>query len=174
MQRRHLELLAVLGVLLASPATGQANFNLNWDENISFKKYNTYIWAPRVTRQAASSPDYALVRASIDRYLISRGFKNGAAGDFAVAFTLAKGAHGDFEGSYRPGSSSRGSLGIDIYDTATKQPIWHADIGADLQGQATQQQIDQAVHAMLNRFPPSHGCSHNPAHTLIHACPRDE
>ena len=170
MTRRHL-LLAVFPImLLASPVVAQ-NFHLDWDRDVKFSKYHTYVWAPRSTQQAATSPDYARVLASIDRYLASRGFTKGAAGDFAVGFT-AVGASKEYEGSYGAGSTV-GSLSIDIYDTATKRPIWNAAVSMNVSSQLSQQQLDRAVQRLLDRFPPSHGCSHNPAETLINPCPRD-
>lgn len=149
------------------------NVTINWDDEIKFGKYHSYIWVPGHTPPpGVNAADYDRVHSSIDRYLASRGFKKGPTGEFAISFH-AVGATEGYEGSYRPGWGSVATLSIDIYDTATKKPIWNGAGRVEVSRRLSQGELDRAVARLLERFPPSHGCSHSPADTLIHPCPRD-
>jgi hypothetical protein len=173
----HLAALPILLLCSQSVAAGPhpPNVNITWDQNIKFGKYHSYIWVPGRTPPAGENvADYERVRASIDRYLASRGFRKGPTGEFAIA-VRATDAKPGYEGS---GWGSVASLSIDIYDTATKHRIWNGIAKVEVsrlwngiakvevRRRLSPHELDRAVERLLDRFPPSHGCFHGPAKTL--------
>ena len=50
----------------------------------------------------------------------------------------------------------QGSIGIDLYDAKTKEPLWHASVDQDLYGATgaeAEKRIDLAVDALFTKFP---------------------
>jgi hypothetical protein len=121
---RNLALLALVTLMLSPSAALSAapNVHVNWDQNVKFSKYHTYTWVPRITREAAASGEFARVRASIDHYLVSRGFGQAANPDFVIAFSAVGAVPPDYQGSYEPGWGSVARLSIDIYDASDQTP----------------------------------------------------
>jgi hypothetical protein len=166
---------AVVACLALAACTNTPHINTDFDPAVSFDQYRTYSWVYTAVPQNMDPVLFQKVRASIDRSLQTRGFTPGAPGDFAVAFTLGRrdrveitdfGSYGPYYG-YGWGPHyhdidvrqiTSGSLVIDIYDTHTRKPIWHAiatkDVTPDHIDQAA---IDSGVDAVLAKFPPAPG-----------------
>jgi hypothetical protein len=165
--------LLALTVPLSSAASQPAGIvDFNFDPTVDFGKYRTYSWVPRPVPEGLDKADYEKVRASIDRVLAARGYRKAEAGDFAVAFSAVPYQRTEYSGSYRGGWASSASLSIDIYDTATRRPIWSGIGKKDLSAGLSDSQLDGVVDLVLNRFPPSHGCSHHPANEFVEECPQ--
>jgi Domain of unknown function (DUF4136) len=50
----------------------------------------------------------------------------------------------------------QGTIGIDLYDAKTKEPLWHASVDQDLYGATgaeAEKRIDTAVDALFTKFP---------------------
>lgn len=50
-----------------------------------------------------------------------------------------------------------GRISVDLFDGATREPLWHGSVQLDvtrLSGQEAQQRIDAAVQALFAKFPP--------------------
>jgi hypothetical protein len=166
-------LLALIVAATEVSSAPQPMVVINWADYVTFSKYHSYIWVERPLHADVSRADADRVRALIDRYLASRGFKKSEAGDFAIAFHAEGGAQTPYQGSLLQGGHTA-ALSIDIYDTSTKRPIWSGRAAADLGGsKVTDQQLEKAIERLLTRFPPSHGCSHLPADTEVIPCPSD-
>jgi len=166
-------LLALTSAPMAAHGGTRPSVNINWDENTKFKKYHTYTWVTRPLHANVKPADADRVQGAIDRYLASRGFKRSDAADFAIAFNAVGAKPKTYEGSVAEGYATA-SLSVDIYDAATKLPIWSGIETADVISKLTDQELDKAVELLLTRFPPWHGCSHNPAEELINDCPQPE
>lgn len=151
------------------------------DPATDFTRIRTYSWVYSQPPSGMNPLLFERVKASIDRSLAARSFTLASPGDVAVAFTL--GARDRVEtrdfgtySSFYPGwgrpmgpwgwtrrysnteirSFTEGTLAIDMFDTATKRPVWHGSAAQRLSRDSVdQQQIDAAVDAVLARFPPS-------------------
>ena len=176
-------LAAVLSCfLVASCATMQegSDYYLATD----FSKLHTYAWAaesPVVHSESGRVKISALtvrrVHEAIDRELGSKGYQlvTGGGADFGVSFTVGARdmitrvdyppnywTHTDWGVPYYwpnvdVAMYTEGTLGVDVFDNATHQPVWHGwayksinrrDIGDP---QAT---VDAAVGAIFKSFPP--------------------
>lgn len=160
-------------LLLVGCATGPT-VQVDSDPSADVSRYRTYSWAFSGTPRGMNPLTYQRVKQSIDANLTSRGYSQASPGDFAVGFTL--GARDKVEvddfGPYGAGygrgwgwgrgvgysnvevrNVTEGSLTIDIYDTGTKQPVWHGVASQEVGSSAvTQEQIDVAVNAVLAKF----------------------
>jgi len=162
-------------IALNACATGpQVSFDA--DPSVSFANYRTYGWSYTAAPAGVNPLTINRIRDSIDRYLTGRGYSQGGSADFTVAFTVGArnrvevtdfGGYGGFYrpywggwGAYGPRdidvrNVTDGTLVIDIYDAKTKQPIWHGTATQQVGSKSvTQEQIDQAVAAVLANFPP--------------------
>lgn len=178
MVRRPLLAAARLTLLGAALALGSCastpTVNTDHDATADFSRYHSYVWVYTGTPQGMNPLMFERVRASIDRSLAARGFRQDPNGDFAIAFTVGRrdsvevtdfGSYGPYYRHWGPGfrdvevrNVTDGTLVIDIYDAATKKPVWHGtatqQINPDKVDPAT---IDVAVDSVLSRFPPQPG-----------------
>jgi hypothetical protein len=168
---------AVVIGLGAACETGPA-MTTNVEVATGFTRYHTYEWvcgdAPRAVDQALHDS----VRDAIERELAAKGYQPSETPDFAVSFTLDARANVDvyygpysFYPGYDPHPSvvyadgydrsdvrayTDGTLAIDVFDAQTGDPIWNG-VAADQLGSggATQEQLEKAVAALLEQFPPT-------------------
>ncbi|HEY5724204.1 MAG TPA: DUF4136 domain-containing protein [Allosphingosinicella sp.] len=165
-------LFLALALPLASAAgQSQGAVAFDFDPTVNFLKYRTYSWVSRPAPEGVSPADYERARASIDRVMAARGFSKAEPGDFAIALTAVPFNRAEFRGSYRGGWASVPSISIDIYDMATRRPVWSGIGKKDLDARLTDSQLDKAIELILGRFPPSRGCSHHPANEFVEECP---
>jgi predicted small secreted protein len=150
-----------------------------------FSGYRTYSWlsdSPLIRAESGrveiSPLDLRRIREAIERELTGKGFQlvsGPESADFAVAFTV--GARdmidaSDYPDTYRgpwrwnapyywPNVDiymyTEGMLAIDIFDNATREPVWHGWArkivsGADVED--PESAINAAVASILEDFPP--------------------
>jgi hypothetical protein len=173
-----LRTLILAGAFALGACESKPTIKFDADPSADFAAYHSYSWAYSQAPRGMNPLLYQRVRDSIDRALAARGFTQSALGEFAVGFTLGKrdrvevtdfGAYGGYYrgwggwgwggyhgyNHYDVRNVTDGTLMIDIYDTATKKPVWNGtatqEISSDGASQAT---IDAAVVAVLGNFPP--------------------
>jgi hypothetical protein len=161
--------IAVCFALGACATTPKITYDA--DPSANFSAYRGYSWTYTAAPQGMNPLIYQRVRSSIDSTLAAKGISPADPGDFAVGFTLGRrdsvqvtdfGSYGPFYRGFGGWGRdidvrnvSDGTLTIDIYDTRTKQPVWHGvatqEIGG---GNVDQAKIDAAVQGVLANFPP--------------------
>jgi hypothetical protein len=167
-------IFASMGLLVASCAINP-RIDTDYDPTADFSQLRTYSWAFTSVPRGMSPLLYERTRASIDRSLAARSFTQASPGDFAIAFTVGArdrvdvtdfGDFGPFfpryhwqwRGAHRIDVRQfrEGTLAIDIYDVATRRPIWRGTATQELpRNGVDQRQVDAAVDAMLRGFPPA-------------------
>jgi hypothetical protein len=175
--------LILLAALALAACETTPTIRSDFDPSVNFAKYRTYSWIYQAPPHGMNPLIYERIRASIDRALMARGYTQANPGDFAVAFTVGRRDrvevrdYGPYSGFY-PGwgygyrwgwaplyrqvdirNVTDGSLAIDFYDAATKRPIWHGTATKEIRPgrPVPQAEIDQAVSAVITRFPPRPG-----------------
>jgi len=151
-----------------------------------FSEYRSYAWMAaspliqsRSNRVEVSPLHVRRIREAIERAMAAKGFELAAtrdAADFAISFTV--GARDmieidDYPLVYRRrwrwgppyfypnvdvAMYTEGMLAIDVFDNATREPVWHGwarkrIVGADVRD--PESAIDAAVAAILADFPPT-------------------
>jgi hypothetical protein len=169
--------LPAIGVALAlcGCASGPT-IKTDQDPTADLSRYHTYSWVYRAPPAGMNPLLFERISQSIDRGLAARGFTKAQPGDFAVAFTVGArdkvqvddfGPYGAFypgvyRGAWARGYSNvevrqytEGTLAIDVFDTATKRPVWHGTASQDLPSNGPDQAtIDNAIDSVLARFAP--------------------
>lgn len=146
----------------------------DFDQTVDFNRFRSFSWVFSAPPRGMNPLVFQRVRDSIDRTLQQR-FTPGNPGEFAVAFTIGRrdtvevtdfGVYGSFYRSWGWGGGrasnldvrtvSNGTLIIDIYDTATRRPVWHGIASQQINPNRPPSlaQIDSAVAQVLARFPP--------------------
>jgi hypothetical protein len=139
-----------------------------------FRGYRTYSWVFGAPPAGVRPDVFAAVQASIARQLAAKGYAQAETGEMAVAITLGRrdriektdwGAYGGdiytrmgitpATGGDDPGRRvTDGTLAIDIYDAATKRPVWHATAAEELPPSGPDQRlIDRAVSNAIKPLP---------------------
>jgi hypothetical protein len=157
---------------------------IDFDTAADFGRYRTYTWVieeplmrTEQGRGATVSPlVQQRIRDAIDRTLAGKGYRREEAADFAVAFTVGVRerqvlSHWDpydpyyYRGRYPPypwrafvETYTEGTLAIDIYDVASKRPVWNGHATKVLgEADTTAERIDAVVAHVLAGFPPKPG-----------------
>jgi hypothetical protein len=163
-----------LGAALALAACASTpDVKTDFDAAADFSRYHSYSWVYTGTPQGMNPLMFERVRASIDRSLGAR-FSQGQPGDFAIAFTLGRrdrvevtdfGSYGPYyrRWGWGPGyqnvdvrNVTDGKLVIDIYDVATRKPVWHGVATQEINStKVDPAMIDAAVDSVLAKFPPA-------------------
>jgi hypothetical protein len=141
------------------------------DHNGNFSEYRTFSSIRQSPPEGVDPVKYQRVREAIDSRLLAAGFTEASPGDFAVAFTVA--AHGeDTENGPVGGSLQQawgwakekvddqnnvGTLTIKMSDTKTGKLVWYGEVSEGIGSGASRQQVEQAIDALLAKFPPKAG-----------------
>jgi len=173
-----LRTLMLAGGLALGACASTPTVKFDADPSADFAAYHSYSWAYSAAPRGMNPLLYDRVKGSIDRALAARGYTQSALGEFAVGFTLGRrdrvevtnfGAYGaGYRGwggwgwggyhsynNYDVRNVTDGTLMIDIYDTATKKPVWNGTATQEVSDKgADQALIDGAVTAVLANFPP--------------------
>jgi hypothetical protein len=182
MTRRSRLLSLFLGLTLAAGCSG-LRVNTDFDPSFPFAQLGRYAWLPDPPDHSShpqlhNSLIDGRVRGSVDRQLAERGFKQVSAeeADFLVNYYLGletrfdtqtvssgvgygrRGWYGGAHTETRVTQFEEGSLLLDFLDP-DRNLIWRGSARARVREKSSPQQreqrIDEAVQAILERFPPS-------------------
>lgn len=170
-----LQLAALVGVILFACGSVLAQtVAYNYVHGTDFSKYKTYKW---VTIKGAQYPDQIVdqqIKQSIDAQMAAKGYTVTDSDDanldvgYQVSITQQQqwNAYGT-GGGWRMGGGMAtmtsttlqiGTLGLDIYDPATKQLIWRGSATKTLNPpkdpEKRQRNLDKAVAKLMKNFPP--------------------
>lgn len=172
---RSLASCVVASALISACATAPV-VKVDSDPKANFASYHNYAMTATRAPGGINPFVFQLVQETIERQLASRGYVKAEPADFAVGFTI--GARdkvnvdnfGPYAGGFGPygyggwrGYNSmsvyetrEGSLSIDMFDAATKKPVWFGSTSGTIsRGGATDAEINEAVAAIIAKFPPA-------------------
>ncbi|MFC3079977.1 DUF4136 domain-containing protein [Phenylobacterium terrae] len=172
--RPVLSCLAALAIAATAPfGHASAAPAVTAEKSPDFKGYRTYSWVFQEPPAGLQPGVYEAVKASIGRALAKKGYVESASGDMAVAFWLGRrdriektdwGAYGGdiytrlgvtpATGPDQGRAVTDGTLAIDLFDAATKQPVWRSTAVEELPPSgADRRLIDKAVGGALKPLP---------------------
>ena len=167
--RKSFHLALALGCLLCSVVLAQ-KVHTSYLPGTEFSKYHTYKWVEIKGRQHPDPDKNAQIRQFIDSQLASKGLARADDGadlsvDYQVAIDKAEvwqtyedwGSAALLDGRIpqrRKITINVGTLVVDIYDTAAKKLVWSGTAQKTINPKGKPEQVQKAVQALLNRFPP--------------------
>ena len=170
-------IIALAAVLqVAAPSAPVVSF----DRGTDFHQFRSYNWVFVSTPGGMDQNLYRQIRHAIDESLGSHGFVQSSHGDFAVAFTLGprENVHPSDFGHYAPYYSGEEAaahknwvngeladlsahdhtLAIDIYDSYSKQSVWHGVAPVPILPETRTAVIEHEVNDVVSLFPPKNVC----------------
>jgi hypothetical protein len=174
--------LLILGIAL-SVGCSSVRVVTDFDPDAEFSGFVKYAWLPDEPGQGGDPRLHndlidARVRSSVDRGLADRGFEKVslASADFLVTYYLGletridvQTVHSSFRYSRRGWSGrvgtdtrvrqyERGTLLLDVLDPGSRRLVWRGSANSRVDSRSDparrDQQIDDAVKRILDRFPP--------------------
>jgi hypothetical protein len=162
-------------LLLAATGCSSLSTSFDYDTTADFAGLRTYSWIE--DRGGAESASLALkrVRTAVDRVLAERGYRlDSQAPDFLVAAHVTNqervqvtdwgysyGRYGSWYGrrDLDVYTYDEGSLVLDVVDSASRSLVWRGTasraVDPDWTPEKREQVVNEAVEALLQRFPPS-------------------
>jgi hypothetical protein len=175
--------VALLVATVAVGGCSTVKVQTDYDPGADFARLQSYAWLPD-PRPPTGDPriDSTLldsrIRSAVDSQLATRGFRQVSPdqADFLVAYHVAletkldvdtihhgygygRGRwYGGVSTSTRVSEYEQGTLLLDFVDPKTRQLLWRGSASARLRSKSSpeksQERVNQAVAAMLKRFPP--------------------
>lgn len=151
--------LAIAACVLAACQTSP-NIKTESTPGATISAYETYEWIGAPPPFGFSSVAYERVRQAVEKELQAKGYTAASPGQLTVIATVGGRdridvtSWGPFYRDYDVRQYTEGKLAVDVFDTRTKQAVWH--------GQATQnvdpdnidsQKLDVAVASLMAEFP---------------------
>ena len=162
--------LTVLMTALAFSTTASAGPKISTDvaPGVNVGSYRTYSWVDAPIPAGINPIIYQRVQANVDSALAQKGYQKASSGQLSLILSLGARDKTDVQSwggvgwGWRGWGGNRvdvwqyteGQLTLDVFDTTTKQAVWH--------GQATDtinpnkprpDRIDAAVAKVMARFP---------------------
>ena len=159
-------------LLIACIATMGQDVRSNYMPGTNFAKYHTYKW---VTIEGGSRPNQiidAQIKQAVDSQLALKGMTktDSDTADLYIDYQTALNHEKQWDvygtgwprwggvGSAASSTITNGSLVLDMYDPATKQPVWSGSATKTLSPgsdeKKTQKNLDKAMRKLLKNYPP--------------------
>jgi hypothetical protein len=175
--RPRMIMALMLGLALPAQAVGGPRISTDVAPGVNFSAYKTFAWVDAPVPPGLNPIIVQRIRDGIEAGLVQKGYLRGEPGDLSLIMTIGTrdkvdihswggggwGGWGGFGGWGGWGGGhisvheyTQGQLSLDVFDTRSKQPLWH--------GQATDtvsierpklQKIDKAVMKVMAPFPPT-------------------
>jgi hypothetical protein len=151
---------AALAACLAFPAYAGPQVSSDTTPGANFASYSTFAFVNPAAPAGMNPVAYERIRMGVEQGLIGKGYSKAAEGDLSVIITIGARDRADIQtwGAFGRQVDVRqyteGQLSVDVFDTRTKQPLWH--------GQATETvnpkkldpaKVEKAVGEVMARFP---------------------
>jgi hypothetical protein len=127
----------------------------------NFAAYHTYAWANTAPPAGMNPVTFERMRMGVDSAMSAKGYTQGDPGDLTLILTLGAQDRTDINTWGRFGRQvdvyqyTEGKMSLDVFDTKTKQPLWHGQATQPIDpNQSDPAQVDAAVSGVMAKFPP--------------------
>ena len=159
MIRRTL-VIALAAGLLASPAWAKPKVSTDATPGANFAAYQTFTFVNPQPPAGMDPVAFERIRQGVETGLSDKGYSKAAQGDLSVIITVGGQNKTDVETWGRFGRQvdvyqyTEGQLSVDVFDTKTKQPLWHGQATETVDPQKLNpQKVAEAVTAVMAKFP---------------------
>jgi hypothetical protein len=158
MNRRSIAL--VLAALTLSACASTPTVTSDTTPGANFANYKTYTWVNALPPAGVNPVAFERIRQGVDSSLAAKGYSKAEPGDLSVILTLGARDKTDVTTWGRFGQQvevynyTEGKLSLDVFDTKTKQPLWHGSATQTIDpGKSDPAMIDAAVSGVMAKFP---------------------
>ena len=159
MIRRGFVIVLAAG-LLAAPAWAKPKVSSDTTPGANFATYRTFAFVNPQPPAGMDPVAYERIRQGVEQGLAGKGYSKADPGDLSVVITVGARDKTDVNTWGRFGRQvdvyqyTVGQLSVDVFDTKTRQPLWH--------GQATEtihpekpdpQKVEAGVTDLMAKFP---------------------
>lgn len=163
MVRRALVVALVTG-LLAVPAWAKPKVSADTTPGANFASYGTFTFVNAQPQAGMNPVAYERIRQGVETGLTGKGYAKGEPGDLSVIITVGAKDKTDIQTWGRWGRQvdvrqyTEGQLSVDVFDTKTRQPLWHGQATETVNPKKLQpEKVEAAVAAIMTRFPARSG-----------------
>ena len=161
MNRRSVAL--VLAALALSACASTPTVSSDVTPGANFASYSTFAWVDTRPPAGMNPVAFERIRQGVEGSLTAKGYSKADPGDLSVIVTLGARDKTDVTTWGRFGRQvdvyqyTEGKLSVDVFDTKTKQPLWHGSATQTITpGKSDPAMIDAAVSGVMAKFP-AHG-----------------
>ena len=158
MNRRSIAL--VLAALALSACASTPDVTSDTTPGANFANYKTFTWVNPLPPAGMNPVAFERIRQGVEGQLIAKGYSKAEPGDLSVILTLGARDKTDVTTWGRFGQQvdiytyTEGKLSVDVFDTKTKQPLWHGQATQTITpGKSDPALIDAAVNGVMAKFP---------------------
>lgn len=174
--------LPALGAALAASACAAADPGpwTQTEPGLDTARWRTFVWARPAPADGPDPETYQRAEAAVGRALAARGYAEGEPAQFAVALSFGAPdavklfTHGpaysvapDPRAGWRswggpldvprPRAPTEGQLTLDVFDVATRKPVWRATSQVHLGRDAAAADLEAVAAELLAELPPAGG-----------------
>jgi Domain of unknown function (DUF4136) len=154
-------LAAASGLALSTAAQAKPKITVQAAPGTSVGSYHTYSWINTAPPGGLNPVQYQQIMADFDSSLASKGYQKSAQpSDLTLALTVGAQQKTDIETWGRFGLQTdvtqytQGQLSVDVFDTKTKQALWHGQATETINpDKANPSKLDAAINTLMEQFP---------------------
>ena len=127
---------------------------------MNFSNYKTYTWVNALPPAGMNPVAYERIKMDVESGLAGKGYSKGSPGDLSLILTVGAKDKTDIQSWGRFGLQqdvyqyTEGQLSVDVFDTKTKQPLWHGAASQTIDpNHSDPAQIDTAVAGFCGQVP---------------------
>lgn len=146
--------------LLAAPAWAKPKVSVDATPGANFAAYQTFGFVNARPPAGMDPVAYERIRQGVEQGLTAKGYSKAEPGDLSVVITLGARDKTDVETWGRFGRQvdvhqyTEGQLSVDVFDTKTRQPLWHGQATETVNPQKLDpQKMEAAVADIMAKFP---------------------
>ena len=156
----YLILGAASTLSLSTDATAKPSIITNAVPGVNFSAYKTYSWVESGIPAGMDPVMYQRIIADFDAALAQKGYQKCEAGDLSLVVTVGAQNKTDIETWGRFGLQTsvyqytQGQLSLDVFDTKTKQALWHGQVSETVNpDKPNPSKVDAAISKLMQKFP---------------------
>lgn len=154
-------IFAAMGVgLLLAACESSPNIASDATPGTNVAAYRTYTWASANGPSDMSPVAFERIRQAVDGAMASKGYVKADPGDISLIVTVGARDMTDIQTWGRFGQQTdvynytEGKLSIDLFDTRTRQALWHGQATQNInRGSTNPALIDAAVAGIMAKLP---------------------
>jgi len=161
MHRGHLWTIGLASLLVITPVA-QARPKVSTDAvpGVNFSAYQTYSWINSPPPSGVNPVMYERIQADIEAAMAQLGYREAEDGQLSLALTIGAQQKTDIESWGRFGLQTsvyqyvEGQLSLDVFDSKTKQALWHGQVSDTVHpSKPNQAKVDAAIAKLMQQFP---------------------